>query len=206
MKKAMAALIILASMTACTAQTTVYKETIDSAGKAILQPVTVVGDTSVARDAQLHETLQNRDRQYANAYKQSGMKLSWNIVTLENGNQMVLPDIEFKESPRFEQPLPTKAADHPVWAFANNMAEKTLWGWLGHGFFDFGKEAIKGAGDTYGGDFAPIQSMNTADFAGAGDGAVFQPFEVRPEVVEPAIVEPQVIFGRPALPVEEVAK
>ena len=99
-------------------------------------------DSAVAREHEVHLTLRNRDRQYEKAYEKSGVKIKMMLVDAGNGVKMLVPEtLEFREQPRFEQPLPTKPADHPFWGFAERVglavADKTLWGYGLHEGFKY---------------------------------------------------------------------
>lgn len=134
-----------------------------------------VADASVSKESVVHASLQNRDIQYRKAYEESGLKLTWKEYTMKfklpgmtdvyEVSQM-MPEIEFRESPRFDQPLPTEPSEHPVWKFANNVVDKTLIGWG----FDRLAYVLHGAGGRqyYAGDYAP----NYQNPVNNGDGTI----------------------------------
>lgn len=171
-------------------------------GAALTETIGYTTDSHVAREHDVHETLRNRDREYRAAHKNSGFTMKYQVVKI-NGSDIPLPVIDFRETPRFEQPLPVSPSEHPVWKFANNVAEKGLWAWLGYNFFDFGKEALAGAKESY--NFSGDNQFNESfgkvnNNINGRDGisASISPYTVDPQIVEPAIVYPEV-FGPASL-------
>lgn len=157
-------------------------------------------DASVAKEAEVHLTLRNRDLMYYKAHKNSGIKMAFamqQVGTASNGSPIMayLPsEISFKETPKFEQILPTEPSKHPVWGTIDKALDKGLWAFLGYEFFKFGTAAIDGAGakTAYAGDFNPTDSLNTSTLSvGASGQGSISPYSVQPEVimVEPFIVE-----------------
>ncbi|MCB2218044.1 MAG: hypothetical protein KQH59_18435 [Desulfobulbaceae bacterium] len=165
-----------------------------------------VADSSVSKESVVHVSLQNRDIQYRKAYEESGLKLTWKEFTMKfklpgmtdvyEVSQM-MPEIEFRESPKFDQPLPTEPSEHPVWKFANNVVDKTLIGWG----FDRLAYVLHGSGGRqyYAGDYSP----NYQNPVNTGDGTLtftpgmlnrdggYQPYEApvfSPRAVEPVAV------------------
>lgn len=184
--------VLLAS---CASQTMPLDSTfIDATGNVITRPAGYTRDASVAKEHEVHETLRHRDLMYSQAYQYSGFTMDYKEVRLAGGAVAFLPVVSFRETPRFEQPLPTAPSAHPVWGFANNLVDKGLWGFLGYNLFKFGRAAIDGAAErnTYNGPYAPNNSGNTNTVS--GQGGSMMPWEVRPEIVKPEVVRPEVIM------------
>ena len=170
---------------------------INAAGELVEVPVGATRDASVAKEHEVHKTLRNRDLQYRKAYAESGFSMTYEQHEI-NGVVVMLPAVSFKETPRFEQPLPTRPSEHPVWNFAGKALDRGLAAFGIDRLYRFGKSAVEGAGDhrVYQGDYAPYQSGNPGTFT--GDGAMYQPYTVEPEVVHPEVVMPEV-FGPASL-------
>lgn len=165
---------------------------IDDYGNIITETVGTTSDSFVARETSLHALYQNRDVMQAKMYKESGLKVTY-MKTEINGAVVFLPELNFKEAPRFQQNLPDRVGEHPGWGLANNVVNKGLafgLGWLAADTIQYGFDKIKG-NNTYNGPYAPVAS-NNQNYAN-GNGSLIQPYEVRPEVVSPEIVHPEII-------------
>lgn len=177
---------------------------IDAAGNLIEKPIGATRDASVAKEHEVHQTLRNRDQQYRKAYEKSGFSMSYEQHEI-NGVVVMLPIMEFKEAPRFEQPLPTKPSEHPVWRFGEKVMDRGLAAFGIDRLYRFGKSAIDGAGDhrVYQGDLLDSGNDSALSLSG-GEGSVMDgyvsPYSVEPEVVvvEPEVVMPEV-FGPASL-------
>lgn len=188
MKKVFSVLAMF-SMVGCSA-VPITTETINEAGEATTKTTGYVKDASVAKEHEVHETLRNRDREYGKAYKQSGFKMEFALVDVGNGLKVYLPkEISFKETPRFEQKLPTEPSKHPMWNTFDKLLDNGLYAFGIGALLDFGKTAVKEAGNTYQGDLTNSGNVNNA----TGENSYVMPYEVRPEVVEPTIVHPTIV-------------
>lgn len=142
-----------------------------------------IKDASVQKEALYGQMRQNRDNKQKAMYDKSGFKQTWKRVEKKtvmkiNGQEIVmesteyLPEVEFREAPRFDQPLPTGPSEHPVWRFGEKVIDKGVDGFLWFtGIKQLGS-VLKGAQDTaqpkYYGDYNP----QTAE-----------PYVVYPEIV-----------------------
>ncbi len=192
----LACVLAMLPMIGCSTKRTEYypikKSTVDDFGNIVNHTVGATSDSFVARETSLHALYQNRDTVQAKMYKESGLKITY-AKTEINGAVVFLPELNFKEAPRFQQDLPTRVAEHPGWGFANNFVNKGIglgFGWIIGDTIKYGYDKVKGD-HTYNGPYAPVAS-NNQNYA-TGNGALIQPYEVRPEVVSPEIVRPEVI-------------
>lgn len=119
-----------------------------------------ITDTSVQKEALFTNMVKNRDRTYAKMYAQSGFNVKFKLVEVTPGVKIqMMEEVTFRESPRFEQPLPTGPSEHPAWKFGEKVLTKSmdtfLW-WTG---IDAAKavfsESIKSAQPRYYGDYNP---------------------------------------------------
>lgn len=142
----------------------IFANIVGESGEVTKTVSTYTHDASVAKENYVHNTLQNRDIQYRKAHEQSGLKIEFEMVAI-GGTQAYLPKvITFRETPDFNQPLPTEPSQHPVWSTAQNvsiaLAKYGLYGYLGGELFDFLGTAWASAGSVYNGDV--IGSFNEA--------------------------------------------
>lgn len=119
-----------------------------------------ITDSSVQKEALYTNMVKNRDRAYVKMYAQSGVNIKFKLVEVSPGVKIqVMEELTIRETPRFQQDLPTGPSEHPVWRFGEKVLTKGfdtfLW-WTG---IDAGKailtESIKSAQPRYYGDYNP---------------------------------------------------
>ena len=119
-----------------------------------------ITDTSVQKEALYTAMVRERDKAYAKMYAKSGFNVRFKLVEVAPGVKIqMMEEVSFKESPRFEQPLPTGPSEHPAWKFGEKVLVKGmdtfLW-WTG---IDAAKavfsESIKSAQPMYYGNYNP---------------------------------------------------
>lgn len=146
--------------------------------------VVYIKDASIAKEALVHQTLQNRDKEYGKAYKLSGTEITFAMKEVMPGIWLqVIESVASKAPPEFTGDLPTAPSVHPVWATVNkglDVAAKVGMFWIGA---DALTDMWTRSAPQYNG---PYQSYNqTAD-----------PFVVDPVIVEtpsPIIVDPVIV-------------
>lgn len=147
-------------------------DVIDSAGKHTVEIAGYTKDASVAKEEAVMRTLRWRDTKYQQAHAASGFSMEFAMVDIGNVQLYLPKSISFKESPHFDQPLPTAPSNHPVWGFAksvgNNLIDKTFFGWSVSEFAGLMKDGFESSGDTYNGDAEFANSFNTS-----GEGQAF---------------------------------
>ena len=135
--------------------------------------VVFIKDASIAKEAIVHRTLQERDAAYALAYELSGTKIEFEMQEVMPGIYMqTIKSLTSREAPHFRGELPTQPSIHPVWGTVNagmDLAAKVGMFWIGA---DFLKEAWQNSAPQYSG---PYNSYNQTA----------EPFIVRPEIVMP---------------------
>ena len=113
-------LILLCSCSA----TQLMEIPLDSMVEGAKEGVKVIGDSSVAKEAIVHKTIQSYHKAKRKMYDKSGIKISFNIVK-KKGLMVILPDITYREKPELEAP-PIAPSVHPVWPMVNNVLDKGL--------------------------------------------------------------------------------
>ena len=117
-----------------------------------------ITDTSVQKEALYTNMVKNRDRAYVKMYGQSGVNIKFKLVEVAPGIKIqVMEELTIRETPRFQQDLPTGPSEHPAWRFGEKVLTKSfdtfLW-WTG---IDAGKavlsESIKNAQPRYYGNY-----------------------------------------------------
>lgn len=100
-------------------------------GESINKFSGTISDASTIKEMTVHQTLQARDRAYAKAHKESGTKIKFKLQEVTPGVYVqVIDELSTRESPRFEQPLPTAPSEHPVWKTVDRLGGKALDTWL----------------------------------------------------------------------------
>lgn len=136
-------------------------------GEVVETGFRTVADASVAKEIAVHETLRNRDRQYARAYQQSGFDVEFELVEVAPGLKVqVMKRVGFREAPDFSTPLPTAPSVHPVWHTVDNVVDNIgRYGLIGYsvhegaGVLKAGIDALKDSG---GGDRINITASDEA--------------------------------------------
>ncbi len=162
-------LALLVSLTSCADYVPVAGDMVGMAGESVVY----IKDASIAKEAIVHKTLQNRDDEYAKAYKESGTQIVFAMKEVMPGVWLqVIESVTSKAPPEFTGNLPTEPSIHPVWGAVNkglDVAAKV-------GMFWLGAEALtdmwKRSAPQYDG---PYQSYNST---------------AEPFIVEPVIVMP----------------
>lgn len=119
-----------------------------------------ISDASTIKEVTVHQTLQARDRAYAKAHKESGFRVKFKMEQVSPGVYVqVMEDVSFRESPRFEQQLPTTPSEHPLWRTAERLGGKAmdtvLW-WKGIAeVADVQKHSLDAAQTKYYGSYNP---------------------------------------------------
>ena len=151
-------------------------ETIQQAGQ-------YTKDASVAKEAEVHKTLRNRDTRYAQAYATSGTKITFEMQQVSPGIFVqVIKELAMKESPRFDTPLPQAPSVHPLWRTLEVLGGAAIQ-WTG--IFGIANQAagvldtsIKNSRPEYNGAYNPQNYDNsfnqTAKPYALGEGAVIQ--------------------------------
>jgi len=152
-------------------------------GEQVVQLGGDIKDASVQKEVAFAHMVENRDNKYKSMYEKSGFKQTWKQVTKKTrivtaGVETLIetteyvPEVEFKERPRFDQPLPSGPSVHPFWQFANNTVDKgtnaLLW-WTG---ITSGVDLLKNA-----------QNKATPQYYGTYNPQTAEPYIVKPEVV-----------------------
>ena len=148
--------------------------------------VVFIKDASIAKEAMVHQTLQNRDKEYGKAYKLSGTEIKFAMKEVMPGIWLqVIESVASKAPPEFAGDLPTAPSVHPVWAAVGkglDVAAKVSLFWIG-------AEALttmwERSAPQYNG---PYQSYNQT---------------AEPYIVEPLIVKPEIV--RMETPVTEIS-
>lgn len=130
-------------------------------------------DASLAKSKDFTEMYKTRDQAYVKMYAQSGTTIDFEMVEVKPGVYVqVMKKIVSREAPRFQQNLPEKESEHPVWGVVEKVAVKTLdvagTGWLATIMSDTVKAGFESAQTKYYGNYNP----QTAE-----------PYIVKPEVV-----------------------
>ena len=132
-----------------------------------------IKDASIAKEAIVHKTLQERDAAYMVAYQLSGTKIEFEMKEVMPGIYMqTIKSLNSRESPHFRGELPTQPSIHPVWGPVNkgmDLAAKVGMFWIGA---DFLKDAWSNSAPQYNG---PYNSYNQTA----------EPFIVEPIVITP---------------------
>jgi len=85
-----------------------------------------ITDTSVQKEALYSKMRTDRDKAQAKMYAQSGFHVQFEMQEVSPGVKVqVMKDVSFKETPRFDQPLPNGPSIHPGWKVAERVVEKT---------------------------------------------------------------------------------
>lgn len=119
-----------------------------------------ITDASTIKETVVHQSLQNRDRAYTKAHKESGFRVKFKMEQVSPGVYVqVMEDVSFREAPRFEQPLPTAPSEHPLWKTLDRLGGKAmdtvLW-WKGIAeVADVQKHSLDAAQTKYFGDYNP---------------------------------------------------
>lgn len=142
-------------------------------------------DASVAKEAEVHKTLRNRDTMRMETTKYTGMKMTWvevdemititqNGVTTEIMMTKHLPNVSYTPEPEFGNPLPTVPSIHPAWNTANTLIKwtgGTILGLAGIAAIeDMWSAGIGAAGGTFSGDgYTFDKSFNESKASGASE-------------------------------------
>ena len=94
-----------------------------------------ITDASVQKEALYLQARVTRDKAYKSMYAQSGFSVEFEMVEVSPGVKVqTMKKVQFREAPRFDQPLPDGPSEHPAWRLANNVVDKGtnafLW-WTG---------------------------------------------------------------------------
>lgn len=132
-----------------------------------------ITDTSVQKEALFTNMVKNRDRLQSKMYAQSGFSVEFELVEVSPGVKVqVMKKVAFKETPRFEQPLPTGPSVHPAWKTADNLVDKTMQGILWYtGLTQLGKVLENG------------QNKATPQYYGNYNPQTAEPYIVNPVIV-----------------------
>lgn len=184
-----AALALLSGLSGCATDSGRLTLTPPVTGEQIVQIGGEIKDASVQKEVTFTHMVENRDAKLRAMYEKSGFKQTWREVTkktriVTGGQETVIetteyvPEVEFRERPHFEQPLPSGPSVHPFWQFANNTvyqgANALLW-WTG---ITQGVDLLKNA-----------QNKATPQYYGNYNPQTAEPYIVKPEVVTPVIVK-----------------
>jgi hypothetical protein len=86
-----------------------------------------VTDTSVQKEAIYASMVKSRDLRYKQMYEKSGFNVKFKLVEVSPGVKIqMMEEVSFKETPRFEQPLPTGPSEHPAWRFGEKVLTKGM--------------------------------------------------------------------------------
>jgi hypothetical protein len=119
-----------------------------------------ITDTSVQKEALFTNMVKNRDRLYSKMYAQSGFSVKFKLVEVSPGVKIqMMEEVSFRETPRFQQDLPTGPSEHPVWRFGERVLAKGfdtfLW-WTGiDAMKEIANTSIKNSQPRYYGDYNP---------------------------------------------------
>jgi len=119
-----------------------------------------ITDTSVQKEALYTDMVKNRDKLYRSMYAQSGFNVKFKLVEVAPGVKIqMMEEVTFRESPRFEQQLPTGPSEHPVWRFGEKVLVKGmdtfLW-WTGiTQLFNSQNKALDSTQTKYYGNYNP---------------------------------------------------
>jgi len=155
-------------LTGCsTGMMPVYTAGINEAGEHVDEIAGYTKEASVFKEQQVHQTLRNRDDKHAAMYAQSGFKMTFAMQELSPGVFALLPsEITYREEPDFDQQLPVKPSEHPVWQTTNSLFSTIAkYGLIGFGISELSgvlQAGYDGAGNTFHGDANLDSSFNTA--------------------------------------------
>ncbi len=153
--KLLTPILLLAALSGCAGEYyPISDETIQKGGE-------YTKDASVAKEAEVHKTLRNRDNKYAAVYKTSGTKITFEMVQVSPGVYVqVMKELVMKESPRFDTPLPQNPSVHPMWKTLEILGGAAIQ-WTG--IFGLANQAAgvmnkatENVGTHYNGPYAPI--------------------------------------------------
>ena len=142
-------------------------------GEQVLGITGNVKDASVQKEALFFKAHETRDKAYQKMYSQSGFNVKFEMIEVAPGVKVqVMKEVSFKESPRFEQPLPSGPSVHPVWRSFDNAIDKGanmfLW-WTG---ITQGVDLLKNA-----------QNKAAPQYYGNYNPQTAPPYIVQPEIV-----------------------
>ena len=147
---------------------------VNEAGQTVQVTSAYVKDASILKEQAIANTLRNRDNNYRMAHENSGFKLKFAMVEI-NGTMAYLPEeISFRETPHFDQPLPTEPSEHPVWKTVNSsVAAIAKYGMIGFGISELSgivKSGYDAAGNHFNGDANISNGFNSVgnDFNSGG--------------------------------------
>ena len=96
-----------------------------------------ITDTSVQKEALYSKMRTDRDKLQLKMYAQSGFNVKFKLIEVSPGVKIqMMEEVSFKESPKFEQPLPDGPSIHPAWKFGERVLTKgmdTFLGWTAIG-------------------------------------------------------------------------
>ena len=146
-------------------------------GDQITQITGQVKDSSVQKEALYLQSRQHRDSLQRSMYKESGLQVKFVMKEVAPGVFVqMMETVTMRESPKFDQPLPTGPSVHPLWGTINNVVDKGISGLLWY-------TGIKEAGT-----FLGKQTDNTGTkYYGNYNPQTAEPYVVRPEIV---VVQP----------------
>lgn len=167
MKKLLLALPLL--LTSCAEYVPIAGDLVGMADESVVY----IKDASIAKEALIHQTLQNRDQLYKESYALSGTTIAFKMLEVMPGVFVqVIDKVESKSPPEFKGELPLQPSIHPVWATVNKVVEvagKVGMFWIG---VDGAKALWESSAPRYEG---PYNSYNQT---------------AEPFIVEPVIITP----------------
>lgn len=188
MKTIVAAMFAIALLSGCAGSGGLIPVTdvmVNEAGDIVEQTAGYTKDASIAKEAAVLNAHNTRTLARLDAYKDEGFKLEWVAVEktyffpgMEKPITVTeqLPEVSYKAPLVFDQPLPMKPSVHPVWGFAETVADGvfSLGGTWVKWYFgsDVAKSALDGAASQYHGDYN------------------YNPQTAQPYIVNPVVVEP----------------
>lgn len=148
-------------------------------GEVITRTAGYTSDASVAKEAQVHSTLRNRDLLIAQDAALPTVNLQFEMIEVSPGvHVQIMKSLSVRESAKFNNPLPVQPSIHPVWAWATKTAD---------GFIDLGKLFT-------GFYFAEKLASNFVEKAKPNFYGAYQPGQINqsynPITTTPAAVEP----------------
>lgn len=153
-------LVFLILLTGCGSGGVMDISKLPISDESVVEVTGTITDTSVQKEALFTGMVRNRDRLQAKMYEKSGFNVKFKLVEVSPGVKIqMMEEVSFKESPRFEQPLPTGPSEHPAWRFGEKVLTKGmdtfLW-WTGiTEFASMSKHSTDAAQTKYYGDYNP---------------------------------------------------
>jgi len=104
---------------------------ITESGDVITKTVGYTEDSAVAKEAQVHSTLRNRDRLIAKDAALPTVSLQFEMIEVSPGVHIqIMKSLSVREAAKFNSQLPVQPSINPIWQFATKTAD---------GFIDLGK-------------------------------------------------------------------